>query len=158
LSESNIFFLAAVLPLTGLVGGVLIILFAMRQRSQTLEMKHRERMAMIERGLVPGPARDPAAFENWQQRHERPPTRSTSIGVVLIALGFAIMLLVAFAGEAVGQAVGVGGAVVVIGAAFVVNGELQRRTPESRSYPPAPPVYPPAPPRFGSDSQGPLGP
>lgn len=134
MSQDAIFFLAAVLPMTVIVGGVLIILMGMRQRALTLEMKHRERMAMIERGIVPGPARDPAAFEAWQDRHDRPTSRSTTIGVVVVAIGLSLILMIGFAGGERGAAIGVGGSIVVLGVAFIVNGELLQR----RSYPPPP--------------------
>lgn len=147
MDQDAIFFLAAVLPMAVIVGGVLIVLMGMRQRSLTLEMKHRERMAMIERGMAPGPARDPAAFEAWQESHDRPPSRSTTIGVVIVAIGLALMLMIGFAGGARGPAVGIGGSVVVLGAAFIVNGELQRRGQPRDSwrtgYPPA--RHPPSP-------------
>ena len=138
MGEDSIFFLAAVIPLTIIVGGVAIIIMAMRQRSLTMEMRHRERMAMIERGIVPGPGRDPGAFERVQQMHDHPPARATSIGVVIVALGLGLMLMIGFAGENTGAALGVGGSVVVIGAAFIVNGELQRRA-QPPSTPPGPP-------------------
>ena len=148
--DSTAFWLAFVLPvfftvISTIVGGLLIVL-AMKQRSQTMEMKHRERMAMIEKGIVPEPGRDPAAFETWQQQHERPPSRAMSIGIMIVALGLAFMLLVGFAGGEPGAGIGVGGAIAVVGIAFIVNGSLQRRTP-----PPAPPFRP-------SDPRGPVGP
>lgn len=157
MDQDAVFFLAAVLPFTLIVGGVLIVLMGMRQRSLTLEMKHRERMAMIERGMAPGPARDPAGFEAWQESHDRPPSRSTTMGVIIVAIGLALMLMIGFAGGARGPAVGVGGSIVVLGAAFIVNGELQRRGPPrdfGRGY--APPRRPPS--MGGSEPPGSIGP
>jgi uncharacterized membrane protein len=126
--DQTIFMLAFVLPVIFCIGGLLIILAAMRQYGQKLEMKHRERMAMIEKGIAPSPSSDPATFETWQQRHENPPVRSTSIGIMFIAIGLGFMLIVGFAGGTRGPAIGIGGAIVVVGAAFLVNGELQRRS------------------------------
>lgn len=140
----EVFWLTFGLPVVFMIGGVLIILMAMRQRSLTLEMKHRERMAMIEKGLLPSPGQDPAAFESWQQQHDNPPARATSIGVVIVALGLGLMLLIGFAGNEGDIALGVGGAIVVVGAAFIVNGMLTRRPP--------PPGFPPRRP----DPAGPL--
>jgi hypothetical protein len=161
-SEDSIFFLASVLPLSVIVGGVVIIVMAMRQRALTLEMKHRERMAMIEKGLLTAPERNPAAFEAVLQRHDQvaePPGRSISFGVIIVALGVGFMLMVGFAAEAPGPAVGIGGAVVVLGLAFIVNGELKRR-----SQPPPPPSWqrpyssiPPSAPG-PTDPAGPVGP
>ena len=133
----EVFFLAFVLPLVltilfTVVGGVLVVL-AMKQRGRTLEMKHRERLAMIERGLAPAPGSSPAAFEEWQDRHQRPASAATTIGVVIVALGLAFAFIVGFAGGEGDAAIGIGGAIVVLGAAFIINGILQRR-PEPPSY------------------------
>jgi len=47
----------------GILAGVLVIWMAMQSRRQIREMEHRERLAMIERGLVPAPGSDPAGFD-----------------------------------------------------------------------------------------------
>ena len=47
----------------GILAGVAVIWMAMQSRRQIREMEHRERLAMIERGLVPAPELDPAGFE-----------------------------------------------------------------------------------------------
>ena len=121
--------LAFAMAFLSLIGGVFIIIAGMRQHMRKLEMQHRERMALIERGLTPGPAADPEAFERAADvRSHHPPSRTTSIGVVIVAIGFGLMMLIGFAGDAPEQAVGVGGAIVAVGAAFIVNGELKRRT------------------------------
>jgi hypothetical protein len=126
-NDDYVLVLATTIPLSIITAGVIIILMAMRQRSQTMELKHRERMAMIERGIVPGASSDLVAFERVHERHDAPPGRPTSLGVIVVALGLGFMLLVGFAAEAPGPAVGIGGATVVLGLAFILNGELQRR-------------------------------
>ena len=45
------------------MAGVAVIWMAMQSRRQIREMEHRERLAMIERGLVPAPEVDPGAFD-----------------------------------------------------------------------------------------------
>jgi hypothetical protein len=117
-------------------------------------MAHRERLAMIDRGLVPPPELDPAGFE--AQAGLPPPVenrgaiRSRSAGVMLIGLGFALMLLISFVAGASDIGIGVGGAFVVLGGAFLFNGMLLgRQSPvqPTRAYgsPPAtsPPTQPP---------------
>ena len=76
----------------GMIAGVIVILMAMRQRSQQLEMQHRERMAMIERGQVP-------IDTPHGHRLSGPPhlyqlsgrssvgARSISAGIVVVAVG-----------------------------------------------------------------------
>jgi hypothetical protein len=142
--DREIAMIAIVLNTLFIAGGVAIILMAMYQRGRTREMQHRERLAMIERGLAPPPERDPASFDP-PRRAGHPP--ATGIGVVIVALGLGLMLLIAFTARAEDVAVGIGGAIVVLGAAFIVIGELQRR-----AQPPVPasaarsiPVPPPPP-------------
>jgi uncharacterized membrane protein len=143
------FVLGILVPLSIVTtGGVLLILMAMYQRTKTLEMQHRERLAMIERGVVPAPGREPAEFEQWQHYHDRPaPARGTRMGIMIIAVGVGFMFIVGFTGGAGGAAVGIGGAIVIVGIAFIVNGELQRRSQPR----PVPPFRPP-------DPRGPVGP
>jgi hypothetical protein len=102
--------------------GVFIVFLGLRQRSHQLEMRHKERLAMIERGLLPTeverrlsggspvPLRTVAAA----------PRRSLTFGIVLIALGFGLMTMIGIAAEAPQVAIGLGGAIVIIGIAFVV--------------------------------------
>jgi hypothetical protein len=131
--------------LTGLVtivGGIVIIVIALQQHTKKLEMQHRERLAMIERGLVPPP---PGA--NVQRALSQPASRSgrsaaprhTSLGVAIVGVGLALMLIISVAGGSPDAGVGVGGAIAVLGAAFIVNGYLQRG-----ASPPPPPLPPTA--------------
>jgi hypothetical protein len=141
---------AALIPLVVIAGGILIALMGMWTHTKQEEMRHRERLAMIERGLMPPPERDPAAFEVMRRGGSRS-NRHTNMGVILIALGLGLALIIGFAGDEPGTAVGVGGAIALLGVAFVVNGQLQREryispsTASSMSPPPSP-VVPPDPP------------
>ena len=49
--------------LMSIVAGVVLMVAAMNNRRKIREMEHRERLAMIERGAVPPPETNPAAFE-----------------------------------------------------------------------------------------------
>ena len=48
--------LAVVLSLTAMLGGVVVILAGLRYRTQVRELRHKERLAMIERGMMPPPS------------------------------------------------------------------------------------------------------
>jgi hypothetical protein len=105
------------------LSGVFIVIMGLRQRSHQLEMLHRERMAMIERGMVPAP-------ETVMTGGHRPVgaagARSLSLGIVIVAAGLGLMTLI---GVAFGEAevgVGVGGAVAILGAAFIVRAQVVR--------------------------------
>ena len=128
----------------GMFCGVFIIFMGLRQRSQQLEMHHRERMAMIERGQIP--LNEPAAH-----LHDRPAaasgaarsSRSLSIGIIVVGLGLALMTIISVAAEAPEVGIGVGGAIAILGGAFIVRAMIVRpesgRAAASRAYPPAPP-------------------
>ena len=142
--ELDILVLAVVLNVLIIVGGILIILMAMYQRGKRREMHHRERLAMIERGLAPPPELDPSAFDEPPRRH--PP--ATGVGIVIVALGLGLWLIIGVAGGNEDAAAGVGGAIAVLGAAFITLGELQRRSQEPvlRTGASPPPTHPPEPP------------
>jgi Flp pilus assembly protein TadB len=143
-----------------IVAGVSVIWMGMQSRRQIREMEHRERLAMIERGILPSPELDPAGFEA-RMSPSRPAdspasTRSRTAGIMMIGLGFAFMFLVSLAAGEPGVGVGIGGAFALIGAAFFVNAVMLSRAnpayppPYSRTTPPpftpAPPPRPPHPP------------
>jgi hypothetical protein len=107
-----------------IVGGVIVIVMAMKQRSKRIEMEHRERLAMIERGILPSPESDPAQFDTSPRGAGV--SRYTTLGVAIVGIGLGLMLLIGVAGGAPEPGIGVGGAVVVLGAAFIVNGYLRR--------------------------------
>jgi hypothetical protein len=129
-----------------IVGGVVVIVMAMSQRAKRLEMQHRERLAMIERGMVPSPETDPAHFEASLGRPAV--SRYTTLGVAVVGVGVGVMLLIGVAGGAADAGVGVGGAIAVLGFAFIVNGYLRRDAHQggSTAGPHSSRVGPPPPP------------
>jgi hypothetical protein len=114
-----------------IVAGLVILWMAMNSRRHIREMQHRERLAMIERGLVPSPETDPGAFERRTGLGLAPDSqvgaRSRSSGVILIGIGLGLMMLISFAAEAPGTGIGVGGAFALLGVAFYINGVLSSR-------------------------------
>ena len=116
----------------GILSGVAVIWMAMQSRRQIREMEHRERLAMIERGLVPAPEVDPAAFERRfasTRAAESPGAiRARSSGVIMIALGLAFMFMLSFAAGVPGVGIGIGGAFALVGAGFFVNSMLMSRS------------------------------
>jgi hypothetical protein len=110
--------------------GVAVLWMAMQSRRRFREMEHRERLAMIERGLIPSPELDPAAFEqrsNVAAPEPQATSRARSTGVMLIGFGLGLTMLLAFAFEVPEVGVGLGGAFALLGAAFVVNAMLSAR-------------------------------
>ena len=123
--------LVAICFIATMFAGVFLIFLAMRQRSETLERLHRERMAMIERGHIP--LADPHPNQGSGGS-----SRALSLGIVVVGLGFALMTIIGIAGETPTVGVGIGGAIVIVGAAFIVR-SLVVRPDSSRTTRPAPP-------------------
>ena len=114
----------------GIAGGLALIWMTLQQRTRHLEMLHRERIAMIERGQVPpavsqragmGPSADAAA------------NKSMSVGIILVGLGLGLATLIGLAAESPNTGLGVGGAVAILGAAFIAKSLVVR--PASQSVP-----------------------
>jgi len=110
--------------------GVAVLWLAMSNRRALREMEHRERIALIQAGIVPAPEADPLAFETQFE-----PSSSLSrkdrwrtAGTLTVGLGMALLVLLSFTGNGdIGFAVG--GAFVVLGLSFLLNGTLLSPTP-----------------------------
>ena len=125
----------------GMFTGVFIIYMGLRQRSQQLEMRHRERMAMIERGQIP--LAEPASTTPYTQRMDAGAARSSrslSLGIIVVGLGLAMMTIISIAGESAEVGIGVGGAVAILGGAFIVRSlVVSGSSTAARQLPPLPP-------------------
>lgn len=125
------------------VAGLGFAWLAVRGRQRLRELAYQERIAMIEKGLVPSPETDPARFEALMAP-PRPPSlkaqRYRGAGVILTGLGVAQIVLLGFVVPQIrGIAVGVGGAVMVIGLTMLANGLLiasDEREGSPRNTPP----------------------
>ena len=143
------------IPITAMLGAFVYLITRTVSRARVRELEIRERLAMIERGLVPSPEADPTGFERAMARHQhtvvlrKGSARSRGAGVIVMGLGMALILLIAFAGGEPGVAIGVGGALAVLGLAFFLNsligGDSDMQPVERYMPPPAPPRSPAAP-------------
>jgi hypothetical protein len=137
--------------------GLGVLWMAMTSRRAVREMEHRERLAMIQRGLVPAPETDPLGFESAVAPFEEDSLRSErwrTAGTLTIGLGLALAMLLSFTADQPNIGVGIGGAFIILGSAILLNGyQLSRsRRPTSRplagrrpfSDGPFPPVDPPS--------------
>jgi hypothetical protein len=108
-----------------IMAGVGLMIAAMFNRRGLREMEHRERLAMIERGLMPSPESDPGGFESaagFKSIAESPagvPYRTA--GVLMIGFGLALLILLTFLAHDASVGFGVGGSFAVLGAASLVN-------------------------------------
>jgi len=143
------------IPIVAIIGGVTAGIVSTIMRGRVRELEIRERIAMIERGMVPPPESDPEAFDRrlhsmhaLQRGHVAP--RHRSAGVILIAVGLGLGVLMTYAGGVPEQAIGVGGFIVILGLGFFVNslfsgGSVSASpiaTPPSSSRSSEPPVPP----------------
>ena len=140
-----------------ILAGAGLLIAAMMNRRKMREFAYRERMAMIERGLIPSPESDPAGFERASGLRSRPESsaavRFRTAGIILIGLGFGLMMLITFTVGSAAVGFGVGGAWVALGGALLLNYFLMTRREEeggigmpTRWTPPAPPPHPREPP------------
>ena len=120
----------------GMFMGVFIIYLGLRQRSEQLQMLHRERMAMIEKGQIP--LNDPGVYDGRRRSAVLPSSRSLSLGIIVVGLGLALMLIISVAAESPEVGIGVGGAIAVIGASFIVRSILVRPAQAAAEPPPVP--------------------
>jgi hypothetical protein len=110
--------------------GVLIVFTGMRHRTKILEMAHRERLAMIERGLVPPAELTASVYEETRVRRSARSSKLLSAGIVIVGLGLGLAMLIGFASGQPEIAAGVGGAVVILGVAMIVTAVVVRPSPE----------------------------
>jgi hypothetical protein len=126
--------------------GVGLMIAAMMNRRKMREMEHRERLAMIERGLIPSPESDPGGFEAAAGFAPAGPdvgVRYRTAGVLLIGFGLGLMILITFTAGEPGVGIGVGGGWAILGGASLLNYFLISRREPERGLPKA--WRPPAP-------------
>jgi hypothetical protein len=163
------------IPIVAIIGGITLAIVKSVSWARVRELEVRERIAMIEKGLIPPPETDPRGFdramgaadfnrdfnrERFEERYERWATRSPErhrrAGVTLMGVGFGLMLMLGMLAEGT-IGLGVGGFLVLLGLAFFINGIFERRDRvrfPPMSQPPGPPL-PPSPASAGADLNAP---
>ena len=140
------------IPIVAIIGAFTTAIIATLARARVRELEIRERIAMIEKGLVPPPEVDPRGFDRAMDRYdrhpERAPARHRRAGVTLMGVGFGLMILIGFTSGEPSVAIGVGGFLVIMGLAFFINSLFDRSYEGSVSHgarPSAGPASPPSP-------------
>jgi hypothetical protein len=140
------------IPIVAIIGGFTYVIIVTMVKARLRELEIRERIAMIEKGLMPPPEVDPRGFDGAMERFDRAmemrdrirvstasgsvAARHRSAGIVLLGIGLGLVVLIGFSG-APDEGFAVGGFVAVLGLAFLINSLFERREP---SY--APPANP----------------
>jgi hypothetical protein len=120
------------IPIVAIIGGISVAITSIRAQSRIRELQIRERIAMIEKGLVPPPEVDPGGFDRAMQRYDRPYSRARrhrSAGVTLVGVGLGAMLLIGLLTTSPRMGVGIGGFLVLLGIACLVNSAFESRSP-----------------------------
>src|SRR5712692_4207288 len=131
------------IPIVAIIGGFVVAIVNSVQRARIRELEIRERIAMIEKGLMPPPEVDPPGFDRAMHRVEHFQRRLDGIqryqwrtsasrhrraGIVLIGVGVGLMVLIGFSGSP-DEALGVGGFIAILGLAFLINSLFERSQP-----------------------------
>jgi hypothetical protein len=125
------------IPIVAIVGGVAIVALGMFKGLRLRELEYRERIAMIERGLMPpAPGTPLRKHQEYAFREDgaRPGSyeraaRHRRAGMVLIGIGLSLMILLAFTADA-NIGIGIGGAFAMLGLTFVGNSLFELRLAE----------------------------
>ncbi len=129
------------IPIVGTICTFAFLIVLTMNRSRLRELEIRERISMIERGLVPPPEVDPRGFDRAMllmadRKRYRSPGRHRRAGVTMMGVGFGLMMLIGVAGGSMSEGIGIGGFFVIIGLAFLINSLFDNPREEE---PPTPP-------------------
>ena len=124
--------------IAAITGWALITLYRIHIAGRTREHLHRERLAMIERGLVPPPEADPQTFERIMGAMRRPDrgAHSLRVGLLVVATGIGLAIMGYLGTIRDSGGVGTGAFLVLIGIAFLVNSIFEARAKRSDQQPP----------------------
>ncbi len=127
--ESGWGWLVFMVPIVAIIGAFATAIVQSQTRARVRELEIRERIAMIEKGLVPSPEADPRKFDQFMERLDhfdraryreyRTPWRYRRAGFILIGVGVGLMPLIGM--ESPRQGLGVGGFVACLGLAFFLS-------------------------------------
>lgn len=135
----------ALIPLTVTVGLLLLAALWILRSTRLRELKQRQVLAMIEKGMAPPPEMVPLDIDGVALPVRRTTTgdRFRSGGIIVVGLGLAVGLIIGVAGAQPRVGIGIGTAILAIGAAMIVNGALARDVEDARPDTLPPPAVPP---------------
>ena len=126
------------IPIIAILGGFTIAITAILSGMRMRELKIRERIAMIEKGLVPPPEVDPAGFDRAMGRYDRSERRGRyaagrhrRAGIMLIGVGLGLMVLISRRFSARRGLPAPAGFLAILGLAFLISSLLRTLDRES---------------------------
>lgn len=131
--------LEVLIPIVSIVGSFAYAITHSMHKARVRELEIRERIAMIEKGLVPPPEVDPRGFDRAMNRYDRAnwttsAARHRRAGITLIGIGIGLIVLIGFSGSPT-EGFAIGGFISVLGLAFLINSLF-----ELHQQPPLPPT------------------
>jgi Flp pilus assembly protein TadB len=143
-------------PIVAIIGAFTTAIVTSISRARVRELEIRERIAMIERGMVPAPEADPNGFERRmhtidRMQHRHAGSRFRTGGITVMSVGFGLITLLWFVGVP-REAIGVGGFLVIIGFGLFVNSLFSSPQPLAPVSPQRYDIPPGAPPASGPAS------
>ncbi len=109
MDELNPAIVGMLIPIVAIVGGIAVVIVSIVNKARLRELEIKERIAMIERGMVPAPESDPKGFDHAITRLEQVQrirdlqrhagSRHRRAGITLMGVGFGLMVLISFAGH-----------------------------------------------------------
>ena len=134
------------IPIIGTICTFAYIIVLTLSKARVRELEVRERIAMIERGLVPPPEVDPRGFDramrSYDRSRQRGPGRHRRAGITLMGVGFGLVMLIGVAGGSMNEGIGVGGFFVIMGLAFFINSLFDHPGDDYQAIPPRPAAGP----------------
>jgi hypothetical protein len=161
------------IPIVAIIGGITLAVVGTITHARLRELEVRERIAMIEKGLVPPPETNPRGFEQamdavdrlsqqsgslapGRHRRGRAPERHRNGGIILIGISLGLMLMLGVTTGEPEIGVGVGGFLLFLGIALLITSVLERRDRIRDAWTDSWPVPPPPLPRSPTgESQAP---
>jgi hypothetical protein len=104
-----------------------LVALLVRGRQRMREMAVKERISLIDKGLVPSPEADPARFDAFvgpRRSVNKVAARFQSAGILIMGLGLALALVIGVAARELGVGIGIGGGLAILGMAAFINGAL----------------------------------
>jgi len=120
------------IPVVAIAAWAAIVIYRMHIAGRMRDQSHRERLAMIEKGLVPSPETDSKHLDAMMDWHpstvlgSSQAAHSRRTGITLIGVGIGLSLMLYVLGT--GRVSGAGVLLVVLGIAFLVNAIFETRS------------------------------
>ena len=110
------------IPVAVLVGIFTLAALGVVRSTRLRDAMMRERLMMIEKGLVPPPELDPVKLERDRAASQSVARRRfMGSGIILVSVGLGVAIIIGVAAQSPQVAIGVGGGIAVLGLGLIAN-------------------------------------